>query len=93
MPVVAVEGAESDGGHGGEAAGAGSFEATFTEDVQTKLPVINDLIISLISSKKFEDVYTSEGKEMLRDEIATQINTMLPDYHISYVYFTEFVVQ
>lgn len=84
----------SEGGHGGEAAeGAVSYEATFTEEVQTKLPVINDLIISLISSKKFEDVYTSEGKEMLRNEIATQINNMLPDYHISYVYFTEFVVQ
>jgi flagellar basal body-associated protein FliL len=30
---------------------------------------------------------------MLREEIATQINHMLPDYHVSYVYFTEFVVQ
>jgi flagellar basal body-associated protein FliL len=94
MPHTAVEGDESGGGHGGgEAEGAVSFENTFTEEVQAKLPVINDLIISLISSKKFEDVYTSEGKEMLREEIATQINTMLPDYHISYVYFTEFVVQ
>lgn len=95
MSHTAEEGEDSGGdGHGGgEEAGTASFETIFTEDVQTKLPVINDLIISLISSKKFEDVYTAEGKEMLREEIATQINTMLPDYHISYVYFTEFVVQ
>ncbi len=92
-----AEGEEDSGGGGGHGGGEGdaapSFEAAFTEEVNTKLPVINDLIISLISSKKFEDVYTSDGKEMLREEIATHINDMLPDYHVSYVYFTEFVVQ
>ena len=95
MPHTAEEEDSGDsGGHGGGGGEAApSFEAVFTDEVNTKLPVINDLIISLISSKKFEDVYTADGKEMLREEIATQINHMLPDYHVSYVYFTEFVVQ
>jgi len=69
------------------------YVTKFTEDINTRLPVINDCIITLLSSKTFEDVYTATGKEDARQEIMAEINTRLPEYRVIFVYFTEFVVQ
>ena len=55
--------------------------------------MIEDLVISIISSKLFKQVYTLEGKEALRQEIINRINQMLPTQLVMYVYFNEFVVQ
>ncbi len=70
-----------------------AYQSAFNEDISTKLPVINDSLISLLSSKTFEDVYTAEGKEAVRHEIMSMLNSRLPEYRIIFVYFTEFVVQ
>lgn len=66
---------------------------SFEEDVNTKMPVIDDSIIALMSSKTFEDVYTAEGKEALRSEITNAVNSRLTDLHVIHIYYTEFVVQ
>ncbi|NUM47354.1 MAG: flagellar basal body-associated FliL family protein [Anaerolineales bacterium] len=65
----------------------------FYAEIETKQPVINDLLITLLSSQTFESVYTAEGKETLRTQIIDFINTRLPEYRVIFVYFTEFVVQ
>jgi flagellar basal body-associated protein FliL len=70
-----------------------TFITSFTDDLNTRLPVINDVIITLLSSQTFESVYTAEGKEKLRKTIMDTINTQLPEHHVIFVYFTEFVVQ
>jgi flagellar basal body-associated protein FliL len=70
-----------------------TYEATFTEEVTPRIPVMNDIIITMLASQTFESVYTAEGKETLRQEIMNTINKQLPDYHVNFVYFTEFVVQ
>ena len=70
-----------------------AYLTTFNENMELKLPVINDIIITLLSSQTFESVYTAEGKEMLRQKIQEQINKQLPEYNVIFVYFTEFVVQ
>ena len=69
------------------------LQALFETEMATKQPVIEDLVISIISSKSFEQVYTLEGKEALRQEIINRINQMLPTQLVMYVYFNEFVVQ
>lgn len=69
------------------------YVAAFNEDINSKMPVINDIMISLLSGKTFEDVYSAEGKEYVRQEIMHQLNTKLPEYRVIFVYFTEFVVQ
>ena len=69
------------------------LQALFETEMATKQPVIEDLVISIISSKSFEQVYTLEGKEGLRQEIINRINQMLPTQLVMYVYFNEFVVQ
>lgn len=70
-----------------------AYQAEFLAELEGKLPVINDAIISLLSSKTFEDVYTTEGKDILRQEIMQAVNDRLQGYHVIYVYFTEFVMQ
>lgn len=83
---------KSSGGHGAEEAAADPITA-FTSEITAKLPVIDDNIITLLSSKSFEQLYTAEGKEGLRNEIRDRINQTLPGYTVIAVYFTEFVVE
>lgn len=87
----------SSGGHGGESTAAVSpreaYVTEFMGELNTKMPIINDIIISLLSTKTFSDVYTSEGKEALRQEIIQAVNSRLHGYQVIYVYFTEFVMQ
>jgi flagellar basal body-associated protein FliL len=65
----------------------------FNAEMEGKLPVINDILITLFASQTFDKVYTAEGKEMLRTQIKELVNQQLPEYHVIAVYFTEFVVQ
>ena len=69
------------------------LQALFESEMATKQGVIEDLVKSIISSKSFEQVYTLEGKEALRQEIINRINQMLPAQLVMYVYFHEYVVQ
>ncbi len=70
-----------------------AYKTRFEEEISSKMPIINDCLITLISSKTFEDIYTTEGKENLRKEIIQVLNEKLPEYSVIYVYITEFVVQ
>jgi flagellar FliL protein len=65
----------------------------FTTEVNAKLPMINDTVITLLSSKSFEQLYTTEGKEVLRLEIMEKIQSLMPHDELLGVYFTEFVVE
>jgi flagellar basal body-associated protein FliL len=66
---------------------------TFTSEINTKLPVINDIIITQISTKDFAAIYTADGKELLRSELIAILNEKLSDNTVLNVYFTEFVMQ
>ena len=68
------------------------LQALFESEMATKQGVIEDLVKSIISSKSFEQVYTLEGKEALRQEIINRINQMLPTQLVMYVYFNQFEV-
>lgn len=70
-----------------------AYVAEFTAEVTNKLPIIEDAVITQISTKTFEELYTAEGKENLRLELSNLIMQRLPDYHVLSVYFTEFVVE
>lgn len=67
--------------------------AAFTAEINTKIPILDDTIVTLLSSKDFQSVYTTEGKDALRKEIMDAVNTRLPDHKVIYVYFKEFVMQ
>ncbi|HEC60904.1 MAG TPA: flagellar basal body-associated FliL family protein [bacterium] len=70
-----------------------AYAEVYKEEINERLPVINDILISLLSSQTFESTYTALGKEILRQQIADTINQQIPEYQVIFVYFTEFVVQ
>ncbi len=82
----------ASGGHGGEEEELSPADALASE-LATKTPIMDDVIITLISQKTYEDLYTAQGKENLRLEIMNKLNERLPEYHIMSIYFTEFVVE
>lgn len=61
--------------------------------VSKRLPLVRDVVITLLSSKSFEEIRTIEGKNFLREEIVVRLNAMLSAGAVRRVFFTEFVVQ
>jgi len=70
-----------------------AYLTQFEEKLNSRLPIMDDAVITLLSTKTYEDLYTAEGKENLRMEIMTTLSQRLSDLHIISIYFTEFVVQ
>jgi len=64
-----------------------------TPELDAKVSLIRDIIISILSSKTVEEISTPKGKEKLKEEIINQINKYLEDGEIKRIYFTNFVIQ
>lgn len=62
-------------------------------ELEEKKPIFRDIIIRLLSSKSLEEISTVKGKEKIKEEIVSEINTRLKDGKVLNVYFTDFVVQ
>jgi flagellar basal body-associated protein FliL len=69
------------------------FVEEFNTEITALLPIMNDVIITALSTQTFETVYTADGKELLRSQIMDTINAKFPEQRVIFVYFTEFVVQ
>lgn len=65
----------------------------FDAKINSRMPIMDDVVIKLLSTKTFEDLYTAEGKEKLRTELMKAIKESVPDFTLVSIYFTEFVVQ
>ena len=61
--------------------------------MQAHLPQTRDLLLTLFTSKTFDDIRTPEGKQQLREEIIARVNQVLDRDLAKAVYFTEFIVQ
>lgn len=61
--------------------------------MQAHLPQARDLLLTLFTSKTFDDIRTPEGKQQLREEIIQRVNQVLDRDLAKAVYFTEFIVQ
>ncbi len=62
-------------------------------ELDSKKPLIRDIIIKALSAKSYEEISTIAGKESLKDEIVANVNTVLKDGKINNVFFTDFVIQ
>jgi flagellar protein FliL len=69
-----------------------AYMAEFQTEVTAKMPIIDDVIITLISTKTFDQLYTADGKEKLRSELIHGLNERLEELKIIQIYFTEFVI-
>ena len=54
---------------------------------------IDDLIITVLSSKKFADIRTPQGKYALKEELVYRINRAVGGKPVKTLYFTDFVAQ
>lgn len=67
--------------------------AEMQPELDTKVNILRDTIITILASKTFEEIQTTRGKQKLKEEILARINEFLVDGRISNIFFTEFVVQ
>ena len=57
------------------------------------MPRILDMIITVLSSKAYEEISTAQGKINLRNEFLRRINSMMAKGKLYNVYITGFTVQ
>lgn len=61
--------------------------------VDTYIVQIKDLIITILSSKKFDDVRTPQGKYNLKEELTYRINSLVDGAPVKNMFFSDFVAQ
>jgi len=66
---------------------------TSQKKVETNMAKISDLVITLLSSKKFSDIRTAQGKFSLKEELVHRINRLVGGKPVKKLYFTDFVSQ
>lgn len=69
------------------------FGSSVPAAMPAHLPQARDLMLTLFTSKTFDDIRTPEGKQQLREEILARVNQVLDRDLAKAVYFTEFIVQ
>jgi flagellar FliL protein len=70
-----------------------SREAKANEEFEKRLPQLRDVILTILTSKTYKEVYDSEGKKKLKEEIILKANQLLGNLGVKAIYYTEFVVQ
>ncbi len=68
----------SSGGHGAESGPS---------------PAVRDAVITVLSSKRFSELITSQGKEKLKKELIAAVNKRLHECKAVEVYFSDFAMQ
>jgi flagellar protein FliL len=63
-----------------------------SEEIEKRLPQIRDIVILILSSKRYDQISTNDGRKLLREEIKHTINGSLTKGSIKNVYFTNFVI-
>jgi flagellar FliL protein len=66
---------------------------TAGDELAKRMPQIRDAILMILSTKRYVDISTPEGKTVLREEILNAANGLLASSQISRIYFKEFVIQ
>lgn len=94
-PEVGAPPAAGGGGHGGHGGGGAVDPKEYYTAIMTpyKMP-IRDVIITKISSMSAEELSSTPGKEIAKDLIKEEINTILPeDRQVLRVNFGDFIIQ
>jgi len=61
--------------------------------VQQHMIKINDMVLTLLSSKTFAEIRTPQGKYDLKEDIVYRINRLVGGKPVKNMYFTDFVSQ
>ena len=63
------------------------------DEIKRMIPQVRNSLIILLSSKKYAEIGSIEGKVRLRQEILYRLHRILGEGKVKDVYFTDFVVQ
>ncbi len=66
---------------------------TTLDEVNKRMPQIRDAILLLIGNKTFEELQDIQGKNQVKAELKSKINSFLKSGKVNNVYLTDFVVQ
>ena len=62
-------------------------------EVKKRLPQVRDSILTILPTKRFDDISSAKGKTTLRDQMLERINGLVVRGKVTNIYFKEFVVQ
>ncbi|MGD1974112.1 MAG: flagellar basal body-associated FliL family protein [Desulfobacterales bacterium] len=62
-------------------------------EVKKRLPQVRDSILTILPTKRFDDISSAKGKTELRDQMLERINGLVVRGKVTNIYFKEFVVQ
>ncbi|MFY7991996.1 MAG: flagellar basal body-associated FliL family protein [Bacteriovoracaceae bacterium] len=65
---------------------------TKLDEIEARKPQIRDSIISILNTKRPDDLLKKEGKTYLKEEIKASINSFLVDGRIEDVFYTSFQI-
>jgi len=65
----------------------------FAEALDLRKPQLRDAILTVLASKRYEEVSSAQGKLILKQELLRRLNSLITEGTIVNVYFTEFVAQ
>ena len=65
----------------------------FPEMLDMRKPQLRDAILTVLASKRYEEVSSAQGKLILKQELLRRINSLVTEGTIVNIYFTEFVAQ
>lgn len=68
-------------------------DETMNEEITSKLPKVQDTILTILRSKTAEEVQDPKTTQQLKDEIKDKTNEFITKGRISNVYFTYFILQ
>lgn len=63
------------------------------EELTKRIPQVRDMLINILSSKTKEKIDQKEGKELIRREIISAINSLMNKGQVTNVFFQDFVIQ
>ena len=86
-----AEGAAPEGEAPSEEGGAA--KGGLAAQIDSRRPIIDDVVMTALSSKRYNDISTVKGKQVLKDELIAAVYRALGFPGVINVYFTEFVVQ
>jgi len=64
-----------------------------TTELTTKKPIIRDVLIEILRSKRTTDFSTVKGVDAIKSELIARINPVLSTGKISHIYFNDLLVQ
>ncbi|MEI9475249.1 MAG: flagellar basal body-associated FliL family protein [Deltaproteobacteria bacterium] len=70
-----------------------STEKKPNEEYQQRLSQLRDSVLTVLSTKRYQDIFDSEGKKKLKEEIISKLNQLVSHFKVKTIYFIEFVVQ